>query len=573
MADGVFVDSVSRFRSFCRTTPDAPVCTWIGDDGKEVETLTFSSLARDAGSIAGALRGRGLSPGDRVLILMQPGLDFVRAFCGCLLGRLIPVPAYPHSAAEMGRLRGIATNAGTRAVLSDAILLRAMRAGAAEPGRSEWRDCYDTAELAAEHATPPAWEAPNPGDLAFLQYTSGSTSEPKGVRITHGNLIHQLECNRQELGLGPDARALLWVPQYHDLGLISGLVSALIGNGRLYQMSPLTFMRKPSLWLELVSRLRATHIAAPNFAYGLVLRKTTPEEMSKLSLESLRLVMSAAEPINPRLMHAFFNTFARAGLRPDAFCGAYGLAEHTVGISVGGRSMLWLDEEAFSGRAVSLVDENKGVAISSCGRPSRDVHVRIVDPETLLTLPEDRVGEIWVDSPSKADGYYNNSELSMTAFHARSADRSDTREYLRTGDLGFLHAGELFVTGRLKDLMIFRGRNVYPTDVEQTVEAAHPSVTPRGSVVFAVPGEAGEDALVVVAEVGEVTAASDSEEIVAAIGKAVMHGHRQPCAAVVLVKPGTIPRTSSGKLRRRDTRQAFLNGSIAGSSASFGAAR
>jgi acyl-CoA synthetase (AMP-forming)/AMP-acid ligase II len=567
MARHGLVDSVSRFLSLVDTTPDAPVCTWIGDEGQEVETLAFATLAAQAGAIAGALRGRGLVPGDRVLILMQPGLDFVRAFCACLLGRLVPVPAYPHSAAELGRLYGIVVNAGPRAVLSDAMLLRAMRA-ATEAGRSAWPDLYDIAELLAEHAPPPAWEVPMPGDLAFLQYTSGSTSEPKGVRITHGNLSHQLECNRQELGLGPDTRALLWVPQYHDLGLISGLVSALIGNGRLYQMSPLTFVRKPSLWLELASRLRATHIAAPNFAYGLVLRKTTPEEIAGLSLQSLRVVMSAAEPINPRLMHAFFNTFARAGLRSDAFCGAYGLAEHTVGISVGGCKALWLDEEAFSMGIVSVVEENRGVGISSCGKPSRDVHVRIVEPETRSPLPEDRVGEIWVDSPSKADGYYNNPELTVSAFNARSAEASDDRKYLRTGDLGFIHGGELFVTGRLKDMMIFRGRNVYPTDVEQTVEAAHAAVMPRGSVAFSVPGDRGEEALVVVAEVGGTGSATDTAEIRTAISQAVLHYHRQPCAAVVLVKPATIPRTSSGKLRRRDTRQAFLTGSIAAAVAS-----
>jgi acyl-CoA synthetase (AMP-forming)/AMP-acid ligase II/thioesterase domain-containing protein/acyl carrier protein len=556
-----FADPVSRFIALAHSTPEAPVCTWVDENGQDAETVSFERLSSEAGAIAGVLGGRGgLVEGDRVLIIMQPGLDFVRAYCGCLLGRFIPVPAHPYIGPELGRLQRIAANAGVRAMLTDATLLRAY--GGSPAGGSEWpaAEWYDAATLVAEGAPAPEWKAPRASDLAFLQYTSGSTSEPKGVRITHGNLAHQLECNRLELGLGPHRSLVLWVPQYHDLGLISGLTSAMVGNGHLYQMSPLSFLKRPSVWLEVASRVRATHLAAPNFAYGLLLRRTSPEEIARLSLGSVQGVMSAAEPISPRLMKAFFDAFSAAGLRREAFCAAYGLAEHTVGVSVFGRRALLLDAESFERRVVTIASADQGVAIHSCGRPSAGVHARIVDPDSLVALGEDRVGEIWVDSPSKADGYYAMPELTAEVFHARTRDESDTHEYLRTGDLGFLHEGELFVTGRLKDLMIFRGRNVYPSDIELTAETSHPAILPRCVVAFSVPDQSGEEALVVVAEVGDPPSASEHDDILTAIARAVSRRHGQPCSAVVLVRPQTVPKTMSGKLRRRDSRQAFLNG-------------
>jgi acyl-CoA synthetase (AMP-forming)/AMP-acid ligase II len=567
MHEEAFCDPVSSFLTVARTTPDAPVCTWIEDDGRDGDTLTFAALAAGAGSVAARLRGdAGLAAGDRVLVVMQPSLDFVRAFCGCLLARVVPVPAYPPNpfdiAPDLARLRRIADDAGARAVLADGMLL-GFRNDGPVPQR-EWPAVpwYDAGALATAHARPPAWEPPAPTEVAFLQYTSGSTSDPKGVRITHGNLAHQLECNRLELRLGAEARAVLWVPQYHDLGLISGLMSALVGNGRLYQMSPLAFVRRPALWLDVMSRVAATHTAAPNFAYALALRKTRPEERARWRLDALRVVMSAAEPINPRLMDGFFAAFAVAGLRRDAFCGAYGLAEHTVGVSVCGQRALRVDRESLARGEITPSNDDDALMLASCGRPSRGVAVRIVDPADARPLGEGRVGEIWVDSPSKADGYHGQPETSHAVFRARTQDPGDPREYLRSGDLGFLYDGELYVTGRCKDLLIFRGRNLYPSDIEETAERAHAAIRPGCAAAFSVPDAAGEEALVVAAELRGGESATQIEEALAAVAHAVRKRHGQACHAAALLKSGSLPKTTSGKLRRGACRQAFLDGTL-----------
>jgi acyl-CoA synthetase (AMP-forming)/AMP-acid ligase II/thioesterase domain-containing protein len=544
------------------------VVTWINDDGTEGETLTFGGLAAEASALALGLRERGkLAVGDPVLLLMQPSLDFTRALCACLLAGLVPVPLYPTNpfnlAADLSYLRRVISSCGARAALVDAEFAAFRRAGgdgSVPPDAWPEIPLLELVALSCGGVLPRVHE-PRGSDVALLQFTSGSTSEPRGVRITHDNLAHQLACNRVELGMGPTTRAVMWVPPFHDLGLISGLINALSGNGRLFQLSPLAFVRRPALWLEVVSRVEATHTAAPNFAFGLVLRKTDAAQRARLRLGSLRVLMSAAEPISPSVMEEFFTAFAPAGLRREAFCAAYGLAEHTVGVSVGGQRALRLDAEALErGRALPV--EDGGKLLQACGRPSSDVLVRIVDPATRRPAGEGCVGEIWVDSPSKADGYHGLAGLSEELFQARTAEPDEGRTFLRTGDLGFLHEGELFVTGRIKDQMIFRGRNLSPSDVEMTVAGAHPAVRTGCVVAFSIPTAQGQEGLCVVADVRGGLAEVEAEEVCQRVASAVQRTHGEPCHTVVLVVAGTVPKTTSGKLRRRSCRDALLRGEL-----------
>jgi acyl-CoA synthetase (AMP-forming)/AMP-acid ligase II/thioesterase domain-containing protein len=562
-------DPISILLERSHATPGAPIVTWIEDDGSEGETLTAAALVADASAIAVGLRERaGLAPGEHVLLALAPSLDFVRAFTACMLARLVPVPAYPPNPftldADLRSMRRLALDAASRVAIADAPLVDLrVEAGRGAPPANAWPDArlWSAAALVVP-ALDVAWRPPAPSDVAFLQYTSGSTAEPRGVRITYANLAHQLAENRKELRLGPNARAVLWVPPYHDLGLISGLMSAIAGNGHLHQMSPLAFVRRPALWLEVASRVRATHTAAPNFAFGLVLRKTKPEERARLRLDALEVLMSAGEPIVPETVDAFLAAFSPAGLRREAFCAAYGLAEHTVGVSVWGARRLRLDPAALERGVARASDDERAKAVQGSGRPSEEVHVCVVDPATGAPLGEDRVGEIWVDSPSKADGYHGLPELSEHAFRARTTDPADARRYLRTGDLGFFHEGEIFVSGRLKDLMIFRGRNVLPADVEETAARAHGSVRPGCVTAFSVPGEDGVERLVVVADVKSARESAEAEQALQAISSAVQRAHGEPCHAIVLVAAGTVPKTTSGKLQRRACREAFLRGEL-----------
>lgn len=544
------------------------------EDGRVAHRLTLGGVLAEADAISGFLiDGRGLRPGDRVLLAYPPGLAFVSAFLGCLTAGVVPVPIYPPSPdrleLSLDNLARVAHSSGARVVLTESGYNRFRRLSTLTrllPGRAaRWPS--ELAWEATDALRPGRWPArrhvPAPSDLAFLQYTSGSSSAPKGVRITWANLEHQLRYNAEALGMGPDARFVAWVPQYHDLGLISGIASILAGNGWLGLISPVSFLRRPQVWFDVVTRTRATHTAAPNFAYELLVRKTTAAQRAGWDLSTLRCALNAAEPVLPSTRRAFAEAFAPCGFRPEAWCAAYGLAEHTVGITVGGGRTLRIDRTALErDRRADPTDEGDGCEVSSCGRPGEDIVVRIVDPARGTPIAEGGVGEIWVASPSVADGYEALPEETAHTFHARVP--GDGRDYLRTGDLGFLHAGELFVTGRSKDLVIIGGRNLAPQDIEGVVQGAHPAVRPGCVIAFSVPGEHGEE-LVVVAECrkGEIPAARLSVEVTPALCAAVTRSLGVPVRAVALLRAGTIPKTTSGKVRRQECRARWLAGDLA----------
>ncbi|MDP2313674.1 MAG: AMP-binding protein, partial [Pseudomonadota bacterium] len=575
---------IPRFHALVEATPDRPFLTFVGDDGREEARLTPRGLSERATRVAGALHAAGLSRGDRVVLAYPPGLEFVVGLLGSMMAGLIPVPvAPPHPmepGAELARFAAMVASCGAGVALTDQRWLRARRLGQARDavvglvratfsgGRASWPELTWHATESLRGGPAPVFEQ-CADDVALLQYTSGSTAAPRGVMITHGNLAHQLACNAAELGLDPDSHAVCWLPHFHDFGLISGILSALRGNGRLTLLSPLTFIRRPAIWMELLSARRATHTAAPNFAYELVVRKTTPAQRASWDLRALRVAMSAAEPVREGVVQAFCEAFAVSGFRPDAFAPAYGLAEHTVGVSVAGKARVRVDRRALEVDGVARPSADPAArALVGCGRPSAGVEVRVVDPETTRALGEGRVGELWVDSPSKAAGYWGLPEASRETFEAElsppAVPADAGRRWLRTGDLGFLYDGELFVTGRLKDLIIVRGRNVYPQDVEDSVRLAHAAIRPGGIAAFSTD-DGGTERVVVLVEAREKkTSRASALEMAKAVRRAMAEEHQLACDVVAVMEPGGVLKTTSGKVRRRACRQAWEGGTLAG---------
>ena len=549
-------------RARARSAPDETLYTFVDDKGADAESLTWRQTLEAAEAVAGHLAASGLAAGDRAALLYAPSLDFVRAFLGCLLARVVPVPLSPPNPynleVELPALAAITSSARARAMLCDTAFagLQDLARRRPELASLPW---VNTSGLGAGVA--PERPTPSPGDVAFVQYTSGSTSAPRGVLITYDNLDHQLSMNARELDFDRASRIVAWVPHYHDFGLVSGILSALHGNGQVWLMSPLTFVQRPHLWFDVMARVRATHTAAPNFGYDLAVRKTTPEQRRAWDLSSLRVVMSAAEPIRPDTVRSFLDAFAASRLDPRAFCPAYGLAEHTVGVTVRGRARLTLDRGALEreGRVVPTPD---GAPWIGCGTPPPGVRVRIVRPETGAPCEAAQVGEIWVSSPSKAKGYDDLPDETRDTFEATIA--GDDARYLRTGDLGFLHEGEVFVVGRLKDTIIARGRNLYPQDIEESLRVCHDLVRPGGIAAFGLPGpaELGDTLAVLVELRSPPRDEAAVEAVLRAVRAAVLHGRRIAADVIVLGKPGAALKTSSGKLRRRAIREAFERGDL-----------
>ncbi len=407
-----------------------------------------------------------------------------------------------------------------------------------------------------------------PEDPAFLQYTSGSTSQPRGVVVSHGNLLHNLELIRRGFGLpmangaATTTSAVFWLPAYHDMGLIGGILSPLYLSCTSYLLAPTTFLQRPAAWLETLSRTRATVSGAPNFAYELCARKISPEQRSSLDLSSWRLAFCGAEPIDATTLDEFAKAFAPAGFRSEAFYPCYGLAEATLMVTGGegpGRPRVVHADRALlaAHELVDAGDASRGQALVSCGRPLGDQQVVVVDPQSFQPRPAGSVGEIWVHGQSVAGGYWNHPEELWQTFGGRLADGSGP--YLRTGDLGSFLDGELFVTGRLKDVIIIRGRNLYPQDIERTVQQAHDAIDLGAA--FAV-GEPGHEELVVVHQVGREHRKADMAPVMRAIRAAVVEEYEVDPQAIVLLRPAALPLTSSGKVQRRRCREMFEAGAL-----------
>lgn len=539
--------------------------TFLADGEAAGTALTYAALDRRARALAAHLQ-QLKAAGERVLLLYQPGLEYIVAYFGCLYAGAVAVPAYaPRHNRHLARLQAIASDAAAQLALSTRNFCEQAAARPASEsglGRLRWvaSDCIPEAQ--ADEWT----EVEIEGDsLAYLQYTSGSTAVPKGVMVTHGNLMHNSEYIARGFDHSPASVSLSWLPHFHDMGLLDGIIQPLYNGFPAFLMSPSTFLQQPYLWLQAISRLAVTHSGGPNFAYDLCVRSVSDAQLDALDLCSWRVAYNGAEPIRSESLERFAARFAPSGFRRSAFYPAYGLAEATLKVTGGSLS----EEPVFFVTQGDALRQNRVVqaeagdpqatTLVGVGRPSLEMSVRIVDPETLRECPPDWIGEIWVAGSSVARGYWNRPTETGETFHARLADTGEG-PYLRTGDLGFLKDGELYVAGRLKDLIIIRGLNHYPQDIELTVEQSNRFLRPGCGAAFSI-GVEGEERLVVVQELGR-RQPPDAAAVIADIRRAVSEGHELQAYAVVLVKLGGVPKTSSGKLRRRACRAAFLDGEL-----------
>ncbi len=558
---------VELFHARCAEGGAALAVSWVADDLSIADRLSFQALHRQSSALAERLAAHG-RPGDRVLLALRPGLDFVRAFWACLLaGRVaVPVPALDAARLQRGlpRLQGIAQDAAAALGLCDASALPAMQ-GAFGASGMPWHTPQALAGAAAIAPLP----AVDAGALAYLQYTSGSTTEPRGVCLTHAQVLANLGMLRAAFGVTAGSRTLSWLPHFHDYGLVSGILLPFACGVPAWLMSPLTFLRRPLRWLDAVDAFAITHTGAPESAYAACLRQHADTGWSG-RLDSLVSLTCGAEPIRASTAGRLLQAFGASGLRPGAFAPAYGLAESVLGVSACAvgvpATSLRLDGEALQRHEVVVAAASAPPTavrpVVGCGRPMDGVTLSIVDPATSAPCPAGRVGEIWVRSAAVGAGYWGRPEESAATFQARRADGEGP--FLRTGDLGFVAGGELFVTGRLKDVLIVHGQNLYPQDIEWTAEQAHPQLRTGGyACAIAVDTPHGDAAVVLVEARGRPASGEEQLAILRAVRRAVAQAHEVPVHAVALMRGGALPRTSSGKIQRRRCRQAWLDGTLA----------
>jgi acyl-CoA synthetase (AMP-forming)/AMP-acid ligase II len=542
---------------------------FLPDRGGERPLLTFAGLYARALAVARHLAGRG-EPGDRAALLFSPGLDFIVAFFGCLLAGIVAVPMMiPRRDSRRDASRAILADCAPRFLLTTRELLQANRPDLYDrlaDVAAAWVFCDDIPAEAGGGAAPPA--EPRRDDIAFLQYTSGSTATPKGVMVSHGNLLDNSEMIRIAFGNTRHSTYVSWVPLYHDMGLIVNVLQSLYVGALCVLMAPVAFLQRPLNWLRAIHEFRAEVAGGPNFAFDHCVRRYRAEEMAGVDLSSWKLAFNGAEPVRAETIARFVATFARHGFAATAPYPAYGMAEATLLISGGRRS------EGPRYRRVSRTAlqrhriepprrEEDAQTLVGCGRQLVGERIAIVDPQSGRRLAPGEIGEIWVAGPHVARGYWRNPEATRATFAGRIAGE-EAGSWLRTGDLGFVDAaGELFITGRIKDLIIIRGINHYPHDIEHTVEASHPALRRHGGAAFAVVDESGEERLVIVQEVERQHRQSDLAAIVAAIRAAVIREHDIAPYRIVLIRTGTLPQTTSGKIQRGLARQLWLAGALA----------
>ncbi|MEH2084590.1 MAG: AMP-binding protein [Nostoc sp.] len=506
--------------------------------------------------------------GARALLLYPSGLDFIAAFFGCLYAGIIAVPVYPPRGKQrMTRVQAIASDAQATFALSTTSVINnsaQIIKQEAELTTLEWIATNDINNDLAED-----WFFPkiNHNSLALLQYTSGTTGKPKGVMVSHGNLQHNSDLIYKSFEHTANSRGVIWLPLYHDMGLIGGVLQPVYGNCSVTLMSPESFLQKPFRWLKAISDYQATTSGGPNFAYELCIEKITPEQRQQLDLSSWEVAFNGAEPIRAETIEKFTTTFAKCGFKRSAFYPCYGMAETTLIVSGGLKAappvIRYVQDQALKQNLIvdATAETENSKAIVGVGHSTPNQKIAIVDSESLTQCPDGQVGEIWIAGSSVTIGYWNKPDETQQIFHAQL---QDTKEwpYLCTGDLGFLLNGELFVTGRLKDMMIIRGQNYYPQDIELTVQKSHPALRPHYGAAFSTE-IARIEQLVIVQEVKRTYLGKlNTLEMFKAIRQAISEEHQLQVYAIALLKTATIPKTSSNKIQRQACRTGFLNGNL-----------
>jgi thioester reductase-like protein len=549
--------------------PDKCFSSFLDVHGEEIETYTYSGFHERSRHLAEYLsRQAGIKRGDRVLLVYPPGLEIFVAFIASARIGAIPVPVYPptpeNSVRGLSKLAFVARDCDARAALTTRELFRSYPKLSAERRDSTLLqsipvlpnlDWFTTDDVRGQTS---GGFYNDPGPILFLQYTSGSTSDPKGVIVSHENVIHNCRATVDHV-----PTTVCWLPQYHDMGLIGYYVYLVITGGTTYGFSPMDFLKRPILWLETLSRVRATYTSSPNFGFEYCLRedKIPSEQLSDLDLSSVRVMMSGSEPVRAETYRRFLERFGPYGLRPEAHVVAYGLAENTLAVSNYGRRMVTVNKRSLQEGTLHIESaellNNNQLTLVSCGRPLDGIHVRIVNPKSRAVLGSRQIGEIWVAGKSTCQGYWNRPELTHEVFHNTVAnDAEDQNAYLRTGDLGFLEDGELFVCGRIKDLIIIRGVNYYPQDIESIVESTSHKI--RTGHVAAFSGNEEEEMLVIVVGVRTAKDLPDPAKISHALRT---HYYTGP-HTIVFSPPRMLVKTTSGKIARSAIRQRWLNGEL-----------
>lgn len=574
--------------------------TFLINGKTESAPLSYGELDRQARAIAAWLQ-QHQAKGERALLLYPQGLEVIAAFCGCLYAGVIAIPVPPPESGRLKRtlprLRSIVKDAEATLVLTTAGILELVANVQDEFPEFKTMQWIDTEQV--DLALADQWQDPkvDKDQLAYLQYTSGSTSTPKGVMLTHFNLMHHCGYLQKACGYDENSVSITWMPYFHDYGLVEGMMVPLYNGTPCYVMSPFSFIKRPLQWLKIISKYKGTHSQAPNFAYDLCMRRIKPKQLEELDLSSWQAAGNAAEPINPKVMSEFVETFSPCGFSWETFSPSYGLAENTLLATTTPRGkkpvLLPIKTNAIEQNKVVVADESEtdGVRIvPGCGQKVCEMKIAIVDPQTMTRCPDDGVGEVWLSDPSVAQGYWKRPDVTKENFCAYIKDTKQGRAtqaegvgaevssahriarseldsevaplpFLRTGDLGFLHDGELFITGRIKDLIIIRGTNHYPQDIEWSVQQLHPALRPDYGAAFSVQDK-GEEKLVVVQEVERRTENLDTDQLIADIRQEIAEQHEIQVYAVILGKPGNILKTASGKIQRRACRDKFLTGTL-----------
>ena len=574
---------VDILRNRVESQPNQTVYNFLVDGEREEINLTYGQLEQKAKAIATYLQSIS-SPQDRVLLLFPAGLDYITAFFGCLYAGVIAIPAYPpRPNRSLSRIHNILQNAETNLALTNSETLDSLERQLERT--PELKNLHWIATDTLNDTGAKNWQQPDISteSIAFLQYTSGSTAEPKGVKIAYRNLLHNLSAIHCCFRHSPRSKGVIWLPPYHDMGLIGGILQPLYGGFPVTLMSPLMFLQNPLRWLKAISRTQATTSGGPNFAYDLCVRKFKPEQLTGLDLSSWQVAFNGAEPINQETLSQFAEIYAPYGFDPAAFYPCYGMAEATLIVS-GGSGQSSVVTKVVRGKALEqnkIIDADRYEAhprtLVSCGRSLIDQEIVIAHPETLTSCPLGEVGEIWVSGASIAQGYWKQPEVTKATFDVYLKD-TNAGPFLRTGDLGFIDRGELFFTGRLKDMIVIKGRNHYPQDIEQTVQEVSSWIRPSCVASFSIDIQ-GEEKLVVLAEVERKYWSSnrtakansngssdtiDAKDLSQLIKREIAKNHDLQAYTILLLKPGSLPKTSSGKIQRHACRTEFLSNTLSG---------
>lgn len=548
-------------------TPDDPLYFFLGKNSEITDSLTYEQTYNKAAAIASALVSNNISAGQRCILMYQPGLDIVTAFFGCLYAGVMAVPAFPlRKNSSSRRIMAIITDSGATAVCTTRKTYDSISTLFGDQPIMQNLKWICTDEVASNDKSVAPAVSCVADVIAYLQYTSGSTGNPKGVMVTHGNIISNLIAIDESCKHTPQSKIVSWMPVFHDMGLIYGVLQPIYSRCVSYLMPPMLVMQNPYEWLNAISTFKANYSTGPNFAYDHCVAQISNAEKGTLNLSSWIAAGCAAEPVRPQTLKNFADSFRSAGFAETAFAPCYGLAEATLKVTG-----LAIDED------VNYVDintrqsqvsntEGSGLhdasgRLAGCGAGAVNTTIKIVNPETGIECSSDSIGEIWVQSPSVAVGYWNKPKETEETFKARISGVEGC--FLRTGDLGFIFSGQLYVTGRLKELIIIRGTNHYPQDIEYTIQSSHPILTHASGAAFSVNSNGNEE-LVAVYEIDNTAAANHTlvRQVISAAMEAVFQNHEIRLHDIVFIRSGTLPKTSSGKIQRVICRGSYINGTL-----------